>query len=164
MEELIRWLSVNEKKLHPVELAGLFHHRIVFIHPFFDGNGRTARLAMNILLMRRGFPLAIILKNDRKKYYRVLQSADRGNAAPLILFIAQTVERTLDLYLRTFEKTGNESLMTLAEAGTGTPYSPKYLNLLARSGKLDVTKRGRVWVTTQEAIERYKTGRLRKRI
>lgn len=163
MEELMRWIKKNEKTLHPVELASLFQHKIVFIHPFFDGNGRTARLVMNILLMRRGFPLAIILKNDRKKYYRVLHEADKGNEAALVLFIAQAVERSLDLYLRTFSKTERGKLLTLAEASRGTPYGAKYLNLLARTGKLDASKRGREWHTTKGAIEQYRAERLRRR-
>lgn len=163
MEELMRWLKKNEKALHPVELAALLHHKVVYIHPFFDGNGRTARLVMNVLLMRRGFPLAIILKNDRKKYYRVLQAADKGNEAALTLFIAQAVECSLDLYLRTFSTTEKEKLLTLADASKGIPYGPKYLNLLARTGKLDAFKRGRVWHTTKDAIERYRSERLRYR-
>src|SRR3990167_7804076 len=57
------------KKMHPVEQAALFHHKFVHIHPFTDGNGRTGRLLMNVLLMQKGYPLAVILKNDRKKYY-----------------------------------------------------------------------------------------------
>src|SRR2546430_16679583 len=100
MNGLIRWARTSQKTLHPIVLAALFHHRLTAIHPFFDGNGRTARLVMNLLLMRRGFPLAIILKHDRKRYYRVLQDADRGNSAPLVLFIAQAVERSLDMHLR----------------------------------------------------------------
>lgn len=87
---------------------------------------------MNVLLMRKGFTLAIILKHDRKGYFRVLQTADRDDSAPLVLFIAQAVERSLDLYLRTFGKETTGKLLTLSEASRGTPYSPKYLNLLAR--------------------------------
>lgn len=163
MDDLIRWFKRNEKQMHPVELAAWFHHMMVYIHPFFDGNGRTARLAMNVILMRYGYPLAIILKNDRKKYYRVLQTADRDKRAPLILFIAQAVERSLDLYLRAFGKTKAGKLLTLAETSRGTPYSPKYLNLLARTGKIDASKKGRIWYTTKEALEGYRKGRLRQR-
>ncbi|MDD5054881.1 MAG: Fic family protein [Candidatus Peribacteraceae bacterium] len=163
MDELIRWLKNNEKALHPVELAALLHHKLVFIHPFFDGNGRTARLTMNVLLMRRGFPLAIILKNDRKKYYRVLEQADKGNAATLALFIGQAVERSLDLYLRTFSAKEKGKLQTLSDVSKEGPYSPKYLNLLARTGRLSASKRGRVWHTTKEAIEHYRAERLRRR-
>jgi Fic family protein len=162
VEELLRWLKKHERTLHPVELAALAHHRITAIHPFFDGNGRTARLVMNVLLMRADFPLAIILKNDRKRYYRVLQEADLGKNEPLVLFVAQAVERSLDLYLRALARDGGEKMLTLTQASRGTTYSPKYLNLLARTGRIDASKRGRVWYTTKKAIENYRDGRLRK--
>ena len=118
---------------------------------------------MNVILMRFGYPLAIILKNDRKKYYRVLQAADKGTTKPLTLFIAQTIERSLDLYLRAFGRGKTGNLLTLTEASRGTPYSAKYLNLLARSGKLDASKRGRVWYTTKKAIGAYRRERMRQR-
>jgi len=54
MTEWGEWLLVEEKHNHPVELAALTHHRLVAIHPFIDGNGRTARLMMNLILMRPG--------------------------------------------------------------------------------------------------------------
>ena len=141
----------------------MLHHKLAATHPFFDGNGRTARLVMNDLLMRKGFPLAIILKNDRKKYYDVLQKADEGDLAPLTLFVVQAVERTLDLYLRTFARGKPGILMTLAEVSRGTPYGQKYINLLARTGRIFAVKRGRIWYTTKEAIEEYRKGRLRNR-
>ncbi|MBU2213212.1 MAG: Fic family protein [Patescibacteria group bacterium] len=163
MKKLIEWLKTNEKKLHPVVLSAILHHKLVAIHPFFDGNGRTARLVMNVTLMRNGFPLAIILKTDRKKYYSVLQKADSGTVEPLVLFVAQAVERSLDLYIRTFAKEETGKLMKLSGAATGTPYSAKYLNLLARTGKLFAVKRGRLWYTTKEAVKDYQRNRLRKR-
>lgn len=163
MRSLMASLKREAKKLHPVEVAALLHHKLVYIHPFADGNGRTARLVMNLLLMRAGYPLAIILKNDRRRYYRVLQQADRGNEEPQVLFIAQAVERSLDLYLRTFDSDDQGRLLTLSEAAKGTPYSPKYLNLLARTGRLAAHKRGRLWYTTKQAIEQYKQQRLRVR-
>ena len=160
---LIRWFKSSQRTLHPIERAALFHHKLVSIHPFFDGNGRTARLAMNVILMRHGFPLAIILKNDRTKYYYALQEADANRASLLVLLIAQAVERSLDLYLRTFETVPTDRLLTLAQASRGTVYSPKYLNLLARTGRIGAFKRGRVWYTTKQAIEDYRKSRLRNR-
>lgn len=163
MASLIQWLRKNERKMHTVELAAMLHHKLAAIHPFFDGNGRTARLIMNVILMRKGFPLAIILKNDRKKYYDVLQKADSGNPAPLTLFVAQAVERTLDLYLRTFAREISGKLVNLAEASRNSPYGQKYMNLLARTGRIFAVKRGRIWYTTKEAIEEYRKGRMRNR-
>jgi Fic family protein len=165
MAKLINWWRRNQKKLHPVELAAIIHHKLVYIHPFFDGNGRTARLIMNLILMQSGYPLVIILKNDRKKYYRVLSQADKGNLIPFVQFIARAVERSLDIYLKTLTPVSKkrEKFITLKEASKICPYSPKYLNLLARQGKLEVHKERRNWLTTKGAIERYIKSRKRKR-
>ena len=165
MRDLITWLASQKNKLNVIELTALLHHRLVHIHPFFDGNGRTARLAMNIFLMRAGYPLVIILKNDRKKYYRVLSEADKKNYIPLVRFIAQAVERSLDIYLKTLTSSSRkkEKYVLLSKISKQTPYSAKYLNLLVRQGKLEAYKQGRNWLTTKEAIDRYVYGRKRKR-
>ncbi len=165
MGNLIDWLRKENTKLHPVELSALLHHRMVHIHPFFDGNGRTARLSMNVFLLQNGYPLVIILKNDRKKYYRVLALADKGEYAPLVTFIAQAVERSLDIYLKVLtpmHKT-REQFYSLLDLSKGTPYSAKYLNLLARIGKLEAHKEGRNWLSTKEALERYIDSRERRK-
>lgn len=163
MSNTIQWLS-NNQKINAVELSALFHHKLVHIHPFFDGNGRTARLAMNLQLMSNGYPLSIILKQDRKKYYNVLAKADAGQYGPLVNFIAQTVERSLDVYLKTIapQKT-KEKVLTLSQLAKGTPYSAKYLNLLVRQGKLEAYKDGRNWFSSREALQRYVDNRERKK-
>lgn len=165
MNKLLSWFSKNQKKIHPIELAALLHHKLVYIHPFFDGNGRTARLLMNIVLLKVGYPLAVILKNDRQKYYRVLQSADQGNMAPLVRFVAQSVERSLDIYLKTLTpaRKYREKYLTLSDVSKGTPYSPKYLNLLAGRGKLEAHKQNRNWLSSKEALQRYIDSRKRIR-
>jgi Fic family protein len=165
MHELIKWTKKEGRKLHPVELAAVFHHRLVFIHPFFDGNGRTTRLAMNIILLRAGYPLVVILKNDRKRYYRLLAEADKGDPAPFVMFIAQSVQRSLDIYLNilTPSRKAKEQFITLKELADDYRFSAKYLNLLARTGKLEAHKKGRLWYSSQEALKRYLDRRKRKR-
>ena len=155
----------NENKLHPVEFAAIVHHRFVHIHPFEDGNGRTGRLLMNLLLMRKGFPLAIILKADRLKYYRALEKADHGNDEPIVRMIAQAVEKGLNIYLKAIEGTKNkhEEFLPLSEIAKKIPYSAKYLNLLARKGLLQAQKEGRNWLTSLNAVKNYEANRLRKR-
>ncbi len=164
MSQFVRWIKRNQKS-SVIELAALAHHRLVHIHPFFDGNGRTARLFMNVLVMQKGYPLAIILKNDRKKYYRVLAQADEDNFKPLVAFVAQAIERSLDMYLKILTPTygTREKFYLLSKVAEKTPYSGKYLNLLLRQGKLEGHKEGRDWLTSIEAIERYREGRKRKR-
>lgn len=165
MHELIRWLTSQRDKMNIIELAALLHHKLVHIHPFFDGNGRTARLTMNLFLMQAGYPLVVIMKNDRKKYYDVLGKADSGSYEPLVKFVAQSVERTLDIYLKTLTpaNTKQEKFVSLTEISKTTRFSAKYLNLLARQGKLEAYKEGRDWLTSKEAIERYLANRTRQR-
>lgn len=69
-----------------VEFSVLKDHRFITIHPFKDGNRKTGRLLINLLLMRSGYHIAIIQKNDRAKYYNALDGVvDAGD----LLFIAQ---------------------------------------------------------------------------
>lgn len=160
MEEWVRWLRTDAKKLNPIDRAALAHHRFAAIHPFIDGNGRTARLIMNLLLLRDGYPPTVILRANRKQYYSVLAQADRGNAKPLVNFVGRAAERTLNLYLEAVTpKTGkparNDEWIPLRVASEGTPYSQEYLSLLARLGRLEATKIGRSWHTTRRAIQEY---------
>lgn len=92
MEELVDWMNSEEAlALHPIELAALAHWKLVYIHPFYDGNGRTARLLMNFILMRAGYPPAIIRKEDRVTYYEGLKSANSGDVRPFIRFIGEFI-------------------------------------------------------------------------
>jgi len=165
MSNLIDWVGDNKKKMHPVELASILHHKLVYIHPFFDGNGRTSRLAMNIILMQAGFPLVIVMKNDRKRYYKTLSLADKGDYISFVNFIARAVERTLDIYLKilTPSKRGKEKFISLAELAKESKFTEKYLNLLARSGKLEAHKEGRNWLSSKDALKRYMDSRERVR-
>jgi len=165
MIELTSWFVKERKNIHPIELSAILHHKLVYIHPFFDGNGRTARLMMNIVLMRDKYPLVVILKNDRKKYYNALDKADKGDYSFLIKFIAQAVERSLDIYLKILTPItqDRERFELLSKISPKTPYSTKYLNLLARQGKLEAHKQGRNWLTSTKAVKRYISRRERKR-
>ncbi|MBT3865028.1 Fic family protein [Candidatus Peregrinibacteria bacterium] len=156
MKELANWAKKNYKKIDIVEFATIFHHKFVHIHPFQDGNGRTGRLLMNIFLIQYGFPIAIIQKNDRQKYYRVLEMADNGNYKPLVLFISQAVLRSLNIYLDVLTPSKDkENFINLATATKYCSYSQAYLGKLAKEGKLEAIKIQRNWMTTKEAVERY---------
>ncbi len=164
LDELIQFVNTNTLELNDIELATVFHHKFVWIHPFFDGNGRTVRLAMNLLLMRSGFPPAIILKNDRKKYYDALNSANKGNYSKLTLLMSQALERTLNIYLQALPDSdlGYTEISRLVEEEE-LPYGQEYISLLARQGKIDAYKEGRNWLTTKEAVEDYIKNRKRNR-
>ena len=146
-------------------MATIFHHKLVYIHPFFDGNGRTVRLAMNLLLMREGFPPAIILKNDRKKYYDALNLANKGNYQKLTLLMCQALERSLNIYLNAMPNNDNDyqEISNIVNE-PNSPYGQEYISLLARQGKIDAYKEGRNWFTSKKAIQDYIDNRQRKRV
>ena len=164
LDELIEFINTNPLNLNDIELATIFHHKLVWIHPFFDGNGRTVRLSMNLLLMRCGFPPAIILKNDRKKYYEALNQANNGNYQKLTLLMCQSLERTLNIYINALPDNDTEyiEISNLVQE-PNMPYGQEYISLLARTGKIDAYKEGRNWLTTREAVEDYIRNRKRKR-
>lgn len=164
LDELIDFVNTNPLGLNDIELATVFHHKLVWIHPFFDGNGRTVRLAMNLLLMRKGFPPAIILKNDRKKYYEALNQANGGNYQKLTLLMCQSLERTLNIYISSLPDNDYDfQEISNIVSEPGSVYSQEYVSLLARQGKIDAHKEGRNWFTTKKAIEDYMANRQRKR-
>ena len=154
MRSLIQWANTQSKKMHPVQLAALAHHKLVHIHPFVDGNGRTARIFMNLILMQNGYPMTVIMKVDRQKYYRSLEKADKGNTNDIEKFIAQSVERSMNIYLKAFgdDKISKVKLLPLSQLAKNSNFSEKYLNLLARGGKLEAHKEGRNWLSSKEAI------------
>ena len=100
MSEFEEWInSESALQLHPVEHAALAHYRFVFIHPFIDGNGRTGRLLMNLILMKQGIPPVNIQTKDRWIYYQTLTQANEGDIRPFVRFIARCTKQTLDDYL-----------------------------------------------------------------
>jgi len=102
MEDYFMWFEENKSKMHPVLLAAEMHERLVTIHPFLDGNGRTSRLIMNLILLQNGYVIANI-KGDyetRMNYYQTLEAAQTSNnKEDFLLFIAQVEKECLERYL-----------------------------------------------------------------
>ncbi len=102
IEDYFLWYESQKSKLHPVILATEMHERLVNIHPFIDGNGRTSRLVMNLILLQHGYVIANIKGNydNRMKYYNALESAQtKNNKEDFLLFIAQVEKENLEQYL-----------------------------------------------------------------
>lgn len=165
LDELVIFINDNPLGLNDILLATIFHQKLVWIHPFFDGNGRTVRLAMNLLLMRKGFPPAIILKNDRKKYYEALNQANKGNYHKLYLLMLQATERSLNIYINALpgQSYDNYEPISFIVSEADVPYGQEYISLLARQGKIDAYKEGKDWLTTKTAVKDYILKRKRKR-
>lgn len=162
--DLLNWLCTEGRMLNPVIQSAIFHHRFAWIHPFFDGNGRTARLLSNLILLKTGYPPAIILKNDRKKYYDALNRASTGQYDKLLLLFMQAAERSLDIYISNLTNTYNDySPLSDLALEPDMPYGEEYLSLLARQGKIGAFKEGRNWVASKKAVQEYMNLRTRQR-
>ncbi len=116
MTDLVEWYNHEAAKgeLSPVELASLFHYRYIRIHPFEDGNGRIARLLVNFILLRAGYPMVIVRSDDKDKYLSALNlcdvnvgfvpsdgaKAELEQITPFVSYMAKCLERALDIRIR----------------------------------------------------------------
>lgn len=104
MEKLIKEYGQDWKDLHPVVKATLLHGEFVKVHPFIDGNGRTARLLLNFELMKNGYTPIIIKNEQRATYYDVLDLAHTTmNYGPFIKLVADLVIESEELWLSVLE-------------------------------------------------------------
>lgn len=112
MHELINWLSkvsentdASDIKRHPVYIAFELHLRFVSIHPFYDGNGRTARILMNLILISFGYPPVILKLKDKNTYNQYLADIQGyGGASDLFMeFMGKQLINSLELMLRAID-------------------------------------------------------------
>lgn len=94
MQALVAWIN-KPNKLDRLAFAVLAHHKLTAIHPFLDGNGRVARLLLNLLMMKVGYPIVNIKRDDRPRYYEALSFADLGLYSPLL---GLALDRALDIF------------------------------------------------------------------
>ena len=104
MQEFISKLPQLKQDLHAIEYAAMVHALFVNIHPFIDGNGRVARLIMNLALLQNGYNITIIPPVVRADYIRALQDSNHNNFQPFINFISEMVLEAQKEYLRIIER------------------------------------------------------------
>jgi Fic family protein len=144
----------------PAELAWL-HTRFEQVHPFLDGNGRTGRLLLNLLLVRLGYPPAIIRKGDRARYLAALGRADEGDCGPLGELLARAVLDNLHRFLLP-AIAGREQLVPLPALATER-LGANALRVAAVRGRLEAVKeRDGTWRSSRAWVDAYVASRYRR--
>lgn len=105
MQYLCEWIQAHLEVLHPLVVGGVAHYNPVRIHPFDDGNGRGARLLMNLILLKKGYSPAIIRTEQRRFYLEALARADRGELLPFLTLVADSLIQTQTMVLDDLRRT-----------------------------------------------------------
>ena len=95
MRELVSLINESKNGVHVVKLAADAHYELTRIHPFDDCNGRTARILLNLILMRAEYPAIVIKMEERRRYLEFLEEADKGNREPFSVFVGEHVKSAL---------------------------------------------------------------------
>ena len=102
MNQLFDWMKNNKDKIHPLILSSIFHYEFLFIHPFRDGNGRTARLWQNVILSHwetlfEYVPIESEIKKYQEDYYNIIQNCNsKGESTEFIEFMLKMIDEVLD--------------------------------------------------------------------
>jgi Fic family protein len=151
--EEVQALRVRHEGIDPEALAKV-HARFEQIHPFLDGNGRTGRLVLNLLLVRLGYPPAIIFKGDRRRYLAALQSSDRGDHGPLGELIARAILDNLHRFV--VPAVAGPSRLVPLPALASERISANALRVAATRGRLKASKAADgTWRSTRAWVEEY---------
>lgn len=144
MENFVLWLH-NKTTAHSLQTAADAHFKLVSIHPFTDGNGRTARLLQNLLLMQEGYPPALIRKEDRKKYIDAIEKGQlQGQMSDYYQVIYEALDRSFDIYFEALGKKGPQKkeekadLVKIGELAKLTHESVPTIRFWTKAGLLPV--------------------------
>lgn len=163
--EINHWIdTVNSldtgASVFPEALAKI-HCRFEQIHPFLDGNGRTGRLILNLILVRLGYPPMVIYKRDRDRCLTALSRADAGNARPLGQIFARAILDSLNRFVFP-AVAGPVRLVPLAALGT-PDLNPAALRAAAVRGRLRATRgQDGLWRSTRQWVDEYKKTRYQR--
>lgn len=167
LDEFMDWLLKSQDP--PIYKAALAHFKLVSIHPFVDGNGRVARLLMNLILMQNGYPPAIISPKDRLKYIKSIESAQLGgDLDEYMKLITQFEIKSMRLYLRALNKEepiekSNDGLIRIGELSKSSGESIATIRYWTKIGLLqveDTTPSGYQLYELKSSLERAQKIRL----
>ena len=145
---------------HPMQFVAETHAAFERVHPFRDGNGRTGRLASNLVLVRHGYPPAVILKRHRQSYLNALKRADDGDADPLASIFARAVTDSVYRFLLP-RLAGSDRLVPL-RALADADLSANALVLAMQRGRLRAVRRADQWHSSKRWVQDYKNSRYKR--
>jgi len=163
MDHFIAWLHHTEENI--VKTAVDAHFKLVSIHPFIDGNGRCARLLMNLILITAGFAPTIVRKEDRKAYIDSIEKGQlTGDLSDYYHFMFKAVDKSLDIFLKAFEGKSRENfslskkLMKIGEVAKITNETVSTIRFWTKQGLLEVEdfSPGGYQLYGEETIDRVK--------
>jgi hypothetical protein len=145
----------------PEKLAQL-HNQFEQVHPFIDGNGRTGRLALNLMLVRLGYPPVVIFKKQRETYLSCMHKADRGDVGPLGELLARAMLDNLNRFI--VPNIAGPARMVPLAALANDEFSVPALRQAAQRGRLDAVQGSDgVWRSSKKAVAEYKRTKHRRR-
>ena len=132
------------------------------MHPFIDGNGRTGRLILNLVLVRVGYPPVIVLKRQREQYLAAMRKADNGDVGPLGEILARAIYDNLNRFIVP-NLAGPARLVPLA-ALADRDFSVPALRQAAQRGRLDAVQGSDgLWRSSRRAVDDYQRNKGRHR-
>lgn len=151
MQEFSSWLSgasVPESesfaRVCGIVVAAAAHAWFVMIHPFIDGNGRVARLLTNLILMRYGFPIAIVTKEDRHRYYDALEASQESDLTPFSVLISECIEENLEEYER-----------AVSEQKENLEWEQMWTNRFTQPERIRAENEFSIWRNAMELLRSY---------
>jgi fido (protein-threonine AMPylation protein) len=162
--ERVNTLAQGVSALDLPERLARLHNEFERVHPFLDGNGRTGRLLMNLILVRLGYPPAIIFKSDRTRYLKALRKADAGDHGPLGEQIARAVTNNLYRFVVP-AIAGPARLVPLASlADQKAGISAVSLQVAATRGRLRAQKSPTGnWLSSRNWVDEYRASRYKRK-
>ena len=146
MDNLFEWMSQVKDTVNPLILSSIFHYEFVFIHPFSDGNGRTARLWQTAILANwkeifKYIPIESIIRKHQEKYYEVIQNCNNvGNSNEFIEFMLEIIDEAVDNVIIEQEKTTQETTQE------------KILKLIRKNPSITQTEMAKALEITRDGI------------
>lgn len=162
VNKTLDWITLANSDNHLIEDLARLHAAFERIHPFPDGNGRVGRLVLTHLLVRTGYPPAIIEKDERKSYLKALKRADEQDCGPLTELLARSVRKGIYRFLIP-KLAGTLSVVPLAGLAQDDGLSHAALVAAAQRGRLRAQKVEGTWYSTAQWVSEYRASRYKRK-